>query len=61
MTLQKERRGGSWIIQCDECQDVDELSEATFHEALAEARSLGYVVTREDGDYRHLCDFCKNN
>ena len=56
--MQRECRNGPFVIQCDECSETEELFGSTFEYALADARSRGYVVRKEDQTWTHYCRNC---
>lgn len=59
MTIQREYRNGPFVIQCDDCGDTEELEHTEFNEALADAKSRGFVVRKEGETWHHYCKDCK--
>lgn len=59
MTIQREHRNGPFVVQCDECQDTEELEGYEFPEALADAKARGFVPRKVGDTWVHLCRSCK--
>jgi hypothetical protein len=59
MTIQREHRSGPFVVQCDTCQDTEELEGYEFQEALADAKARGFVTRKEGETWVHYCRSCK--
>jgi len=47
---------------CDYCQKVFDIEVNSFSEALAEAKSVGWIMRKNENDWLHFCCYdCLHN
>ena len=56
MTLQREYQNGPFVVQCNTCEDTEELEGNERPEAIADAKSRGY--TAHFNGRRWTCAYC---
>lgn len=54
-----ERDAGQLFAQCDHCSNAEELEADDFQEAVSEMKQDGWLITKLDGEWVHLCPSCK--
>lgn len=60
MTIQREYRGGPFVVQCNVCQDAEELDGDNNIDVANDARAKGYKPTLDDdGEWQHTCTACQ--
>lgn len=48
----------NFIITCDVCGDDEGLDEYDFFDAVNEAKSNGWKIFKEQGEWMHKCPSC---
>lgn len=58
--LQKERWNGydEFEMTCDCCGNSQTFTDMDFYQMIEEAKSYGWVMFKEDGEWMHNCAGC---
>jgi hypothetical protein len=59
--MSAEKNGGRWTFQCDSCPEAAVTDMTDFHDALAEAKSEGFIAYQQGGIWFHACEGCKED
>lgn len=59
MTLYKD--GGSRVVECESCPEVEILgdADAPFDTAVALMKELGWLIVNPRGAWEHYCPGCR--
>jgi len=56
----KKQKDKTFNIICDDCGKVLVTDTDDFYEAVDYAKDDYWKVTKQDGEWQHFCDDCRN-
>jgi hypothetical protein len=55
MSFEREYRNGPFVMSCDHCNDTIECEHTEFEDALADAKSRGWLIRKRRDTWMHFC------